>query len=195
MNGSKCSQTAKDGAEWVRLFGGNERPSRARLSVVPFGIGSRRERTACGFARAVSAFSARWRGSRKHQPLRGETDHLAQGISVRALCHKRLQVHLVLGHRCLRKLSLQLNLSEIAGGHPAKLTACYSPMGERSAGQLPSAQLHHQPGHDPRLWRLAPEGAQALRALRTTTSSRAPFRRSLKPAYGNDMLRPIETSL
>ena len=31
----------------------------------------------------------------------------------------------------------------------AKLTARYSASGERADGQLRSAELHHQPGHDP----------------------------------------------
>ncbi|KAJ8138817.1 hypothetical protein OY671_007970, partial [Metschnikowia pulcherrima] len=34
-----------------------------------------------------------------HQPLRGKADHVAQKIGVRALPHKRSQVHHVIGHR------------------------------------------------------------------------------------------------
>jgi hypothetical protein len=41
-----------------------------------------------------------------HQTLRGKINHLAQKIAISRLPNQRLHVHLVLGHRCLRKLSV-----------------------------------------------------------------------------------------
>ena len=35
-----------------------------------------------------------------HQALRGKADHVAQKITIGALPNQRIQVHLIIGHRC-----------------------------------------------------------------------------------------------
>lgn len=47
-----------------------------------------------------------------HQPLRGKADHLPQEIAVSRFLNQRVQVHLLIGHRCLRKLRSQAKLTQ-----------------------------------------------------------------------------------
>ena len=89
-----------------------------------------------------------------HQPLGGESDHLAQDIRVGGLLHQRAKVHHLVGHRGFLGLRLQFatrTYRKTADGRRKPL-ARYSAMKSALRERLAPPQLHHAMGHDPKTY-------------------------------------------